>query len=170
MLLNAGAKVGARNRDGMTALELANHFNNAQTIPVLRRHAVSPLLGVNSPHRLAQLHQHNHFLWHIQNFLSESRFSHASRLPRDCDCGFCLQGLGKEENAVCAERIGVWGGKDVAQAPAGRKHNKHFGREEVSVQRVGVWHNSWAHYDTVVTPNDRRHKYGQGEKFNHGIH
>jgi len=80
------------------------------------------------------------------------------------------QGLGKDEHDVCAERVGVWGGKDVAQAPAGQKHNKHFGKEEVSVQRVGVWHNSWAHYPTVVTPNDRRHKYAHGERYNHGIH
>ena len=33
-LLRAGANQRIRNADGMTALELANHFNNAQTIPV----------------------------------------------------------------------------------------------------------------------------------------
>mmetsp|Transcript_8705 Transcript_8705/g.17103 ORF Transcript_8705/g.17103 Transcript_8705/m.17103 type:complete len:116 (+) Transcript_8705:342-689(+) len=103
----------------MTALELAEHFNNAQTIAVLRGSA---------------------------------------NLPPD-------------EHAVCAERVGVFGGRDVPQAPAGAAHNKHIGAGgEVSVQRVGVWHNSWAHYRTVVTPNDRRHKYNddKAERYNHG--
>ena len=36
-LLRAGANQRIRNADGMTALELANHFNNAQTIPVCAR-------------------------------------------------------------------------------------------------------------------------------------
>jgi len=102
-LLRAGANQRIRNRDGMTPLELANHFNNSQTIAVLRGHA----------------------------------------------------NLGKAEDDVAVERVGVWGGCDVPNAPAGRRHNKHLGEGECSVQRVGVWHNSWAHYDTVVTPNDR---------------
>ena len=120
LLIDGRAKTHIRGRDGMTALELATHFNNAQTIPVLR----------------AAAH------------------------------------LGKDEHDVCAERVGVWGGRDVPQAPAGGAHNRHLGRDEVSVQRVGVWHNSWAHYDTVKTPNDRRHKY-QGEgggRYGHGRH
>lgn len=108
---------------------------------------------------------------YLSPFLSISLFLCLSRL-RGLLTGVDLfwQGLGKDEHDVCAERVGVWGGKDVAQAPAGQRHNKHFGKDEVSVQRVGVWHNSWAHYPTVVTPNDRRHKYANGERFNHGIH
>jgi hypothetical protein len=51
--------------------------------------------------------------------------------------------LGKDESHVPAERVGVWGGRDIPQAPAGRAHNKHLGNGECSVQRVGVWHNSW---------------------------
>jgi len=103
LLLRAGANQRIRNRDGMTPLELANHFNNSQTIAVLRGHA----------------------------------------------------NLGKAEDDVAVERVGVWGVCDVPNAPAGRRHNKHLGEGECSVQRVGVWHNSWAHYDTVLTPNDR---------------
>ena len=34
MLLRAGANLRIRNADGMTPLECANHFNNAQAIPV----------------------------------------------------------------------------------------------------------------------------------------
>ena len=77
---------------------------------------------------------------------------------------------GKDESHVPAERVGVWGGRDIPQAPAGRAHNKHLGVGECSVQRVGVWHNSWAHYDTVLTPNDRRHKYQEraNPHYNHG--
>ena len=29
------------------------------------------------------------------------------------------------------------------------------GRVQVSVQRVGVWHNSWHNYPTINTPNAR---------------
>ena len=48
MLLRGGAKLGVRNRDGMTALELANHFNNAQTIPVLRKYAVCVYIYIHT--------------------------------------------------------------------------------------------------------------------------
>jgi len=40
LLIDGRAKTHIRGRDGMTALELATHFNNAQTIPVLRAAAL----------------------------------------------------------------------------------------------------------------------------------
>ena len=43
LLLKAGAKLNVRNKDGMTPLELATHFNNAQTIHVLRSYGVCAL-------------------------------------------------------------------------------------------------------------------------------
>mmetsp|Transcript_2423 Transcript_2423/g.4898 ORF Transcript_2423/g.4898 Transcript_2423/m.4898 type:complete len:248 (-) Transcript_2423:146-889(-) len=151
-LLKVKADPNISNIDGRTALHWAAANGTAAACDLLVRAGAKP--GARNKDGMTSLELANHF-------------NNAQVIPilrQSC-------GLGKEENPVSAERIGVWGGKDVPQAPAGAKHNKHFGRDEVSVQRVGVWHNSWAHYDTVVTPNDRRHRYNEkGERYNHGIH
>lgn len=147
-LLQGKADPNMQNGDGRTALHWAAANGTASAVDMLVKGGANQ--RVRNKDGMTALELASHF----NNTQTMAALRRHANLPPD-DAGH-------------VERVGIWGGKDIPQAPAGRAHNKHLGHDECSVQRVGVWHNSWCHYDTVVTPNDRRHKYQDQPHFNHG--